>query len=400
MDGKGEYWWETGNRYEGDFKNDQLTGKGLYQWTNGDSYEGDLVNGIQNGHGKYIYKTGTVNEGFFLNGKYLNDAEYTEYRHKTDPVFAKQYDLDQYRKAFNSAYGSSDINAFIAKYGSNDLEGLVSKAKANLKIAIKREAAEAKERALQEYRDSYANSKNSYDYNQFILTYKKNDPEKLVIKAKTAKTAALKNEKENYESISRRSWSPNYKVKVTFKTSPGKAIAQLQKVVSAMKVRDPGGFLNPYWVPTFHASAAYDDKGVVIGEWYTSYYEGLSDWSRYLQREMKKLDNVEWNVAVLGETSRPRSNYGIPTPSPVQETRPATSSSVGASYKCDNNGGPGDSRLLAVCADGHKYNIFCWTSGAYAGQCDTQAFMGKYSYSYVIENTCKNRGGLTCLEKR
>lgn len=211
---------------------------------------------------------------------------------------------------------------------------------------------------------------------------------------------ANEKDKEEYDSVMNRYWSSGYKVKVTFTTDPGKAKRILQQVEDAVRVRDPGGWINPYWVPTFHASAAYNDKGVVIGEWYTSYYEGMGNWNRYLQRKMDKLNIKDWHVVALGETSRPQSNYATSTPSSVTGNRPAASTPSKAAYKCDNNGVQGDSRLLAVCSDGNKYNIYCWTSGAYTGQCDTQAFLGKYSYSYVIENTCKNRGGLTCLEKR
>ena len=35
MHGKGEYVWEDGIRYEGDFTLNHITGKGFYRWTDG-----------------------------------------------------------------------------------------------------------------------------------------------------------------------------------------------------------------------------------------------------------------------------------------------------------------------------------------------------------------------------
>ena len=45
---------DTGDKYNGTFKDNKLTGYGIYLWNNGDSYEGDFVNG--NMHGKGVYK--------------------------------------------------------------------------------------------------------------------------------------------------------------------------------------------------------------------------------------------------------------------------------------------------------------------------------------------------------
>jgi hypothetical protein len=319
--------------YTGDFTDDCMTGRGTLKWRSketfinkrGDKtekyasqleYVGEVVNGNATGEGtlKYIdgdsYKP-VVLTGFFFNNKLLSRDELHAYKMQNDIEYASNYKLEQYRQAFNSAYSSSDLQKFITQYQSNDSDGLIIKAKSKLPEALNREAAQAREQALREYRHSFEIASNSYEYNKFILKYTNNDPDDLVGKAKSLKSSALKSEKENFDSVSRASWSPNYKVKVTFKTSPGKAIDQLQKVVSAVKVRDPGGLFNPYWVPTFHASAAYDDKGIVVGEWYASYYIGFDDWNRYLIYEMSKLDIADWNVAVLGETKRPTSDYAV-----------------------------------------------------------------------------------------
>ncbi len=38
MEGKGIYYFNNGNRYEGDFKNDKREGKGIMYFNNGEKY--------------------------------------------------------------------------------------------------------------------------------------------------------------------------------------------------------------------------------------------------------------------------------------------------------------------------------------------------------------------------
>ena len=44
MDGKGIYYYNNGDRYEGDFRNHKKEGKGIYYYNDGDRYEGDFRN--------------------------------------------------------------------------------------------------------------------------------------------------------------------------------------------------------------------------------------------------------------------------------------------------------------------------------------------------------------------
>ena len=68
-DGKGRIeFLLTGDRYEGDFKNDKITGKGTYIWKNGCQYTGDFVNGEMNGEGKFTWPNGSEYEGEYANG--------------------------------------------------------------------------------------------------------------------------------------------------------------------------------------------------------------------------------------------------------------------------------------------------------------------------------------------
>ena len=59
---------QTGDEYEGDFLNDQITGTGRYIWSNKCEYEGGFLNGEMHGKGKYKWNDGNEYEGTYVNG--------------------------------------------------------------------------------------------------------------------------------------------------------------------------------------------------------------------------------------------------------------------------------------------------------------------------------------------
>ncbi len=61
-------YYATGDKYEGDFKYDQIDGKGKYTYRNGDVYNGDFENNKMNGRGIYNWVDGSKYEGEFKNG--------------------------------------------------------------------------------------------------------------------------------------------------------------------------------------------------------------------------------------------------------------------------------------------------------------------------------------------
>jgi len=69
MNGKGIFFWADGDRYEGDWVNDQMNGKGIFFWADGDRYEGDWVNDQMNGKGIFFWADGDRYEGDWVNGK-------------------------------------------------------------------------------------------------------------------------------------------------------------------------------------------------------------------------------------------------------------------------------------------------------------------------------------------
>lgn len=60
----------TGEEYEGDFEDNQITGFGQYRWSNGDSYLGTFLNGKMNGKGEYKWPQG----GYYI-GEYTNNIK-------------------------------------------------------------------------------------------------------------------------------------------------------------------------------------------------------------------------------------------------------------------------------------------------------------------------------------
>jgi uncharacterized protein (TIGR02145 family) len=58
----------SGDKYEGEWNNDQCSGKGIMVYASGDKYEGEWNNDQRTGWGKYTAKNGNIEEGYFENG--------------------------------------------------------------------------------------------------------------------------------------------------------------------------------------------------------------------------------------------------------------------------------------------------------------------------------------------
>ena len=49
-----------GDRYEGNWVNDEMSGQGVYTWANGARYEGEWANGRRTGYGTLYAKDGSI----------------------------------------------------------------------------------------------------------------------------------------------------------------------------------------------------------------------------------------------------------------------------------------------------------------------------------------------------
>ena len=61
----------AGDRYVGEFRDDQFHGQGNYIWQDGEQYVGEWKDGDFHGQGTYTFLDGATNEGIFENGEFL-----------------------------------------------------------------------------------------------------------------------------------------------------------------------------------------------------------------------------------------------------------------------------------------------------------------------------------------
>lgn len=76
-DGTGKYTWADGSTYEGGYKADRKNGTGVYSWADGSSYSGEYVNDVKNGKGVYIYANGDTYDGEFTDDVRQGEGTYT-----------------------------------------------------------------------------------------------------------------------------------------------------------------------------------------------------------------------------------------------------------------------------------------------------------------------------------
>ena len=68
--GKGKYKWDSGDVYDGNWVDGNMTGIGTYVWSNGNKYEGDWLNDTRTGSGTFTWADdGTKYVGSWKDGK-------------------------------------------------------------------------------------------------------------------------------------------------------------------------------------------------------------------------------------------------------------------------------------------------------------------------------------------
>ena len=80
--GQGTFIWADGDKYVGEYKNNEQNGQGTYTWANGDKYVGEYKNNEQHGHGTYTYSprsewAGHKYVGEFKDGLFSGKGTYT-----------------------------------------------------------------------------------------------------------------------------------------------------------------------------------------------------------------------------------------------------------------------------------------------------------------------------------
>ena len=78
--GEGTLTWFDGQQYTGQWKDDTMSGLGKYCFLNGSIYHGEYTNGLRQGKGKFTYADGGIYEGDFVKGKKSGHGTYTDPR--------------------------------------------------------------------------------------------------------------------------------------------------------------------------------------------------------------------------------------------------------------------------------------------------------------------------------
>ena len=68
---KGVYYYTNGDRYEYDYRSNNIEGKGVYYFNNGDIYKGDFKCGSKDGKGIFCWNSGDREMGDYYNDKQI-----------------------------------------------------------------------------------------------------------------------------------------------------------------------------------------------------------------------------------------------------------------------------------------------------------------------------------------
>lgn len=83
--------------------------------------------------------------------------------------------------------------------------------------------------------------------------------------------------------------SRNDTVMVIFKAK-GDVNSALTNIKAAMHTRDPGGFMNPYWIVSYFSEkvSMKTNCGVIIGQWYSGGFPYREAWEKIMDRSIQK----------------------------------------------------------------------------------------------------------------
>ena len=118
--------YDTGNRYEGEFKNDLREGYGIFYTSDGDRYEGEFKNELIEGYGIWYFSNGDRYEGEFKNNliegygiKYFCNGERYEGEFKND--LREGYGLMYFYNGnrYEGEFKNDLIEGYGIKYFSN-----------------------------------------------------------------------------------------------------------------------------------------------------------------------------------------------------------------------------------------------------------------------------------------
>lgn len=86
----------------------------------------------------------------------------------------------------------------------------------------------------------------------------------------------------------------NYdKVKVIISVKEGESIRDaMAEVKEHMHMKDPWGFINPYWITKFPDEAFWGNDAVIIGTWFQDDLYGWSTWIAKMKVKLQEMPSL------------------------------------------------------------------------------------------------------------
>jgi len=120
--GSGTYLWKDGDRYVGSFQSGQPDGVGAKYFINGDRYEGEWKSGRYHGQGKYYWRGGSRYEGEFKEGRFEGQGK--KYYPNGDH-YEGQFQQGQFHGY--GAYYWSTGDRYVGRFDKGNFDGLGAK---------------------------------------------------------------------------------------------------------------------------------------------------------------------------------------------------------------------------------------------------------------------------------
>ena len=95
FEGDGEFAFDTGSVYKGEWKNDNIEGLGVFETSSEGSYEGEFSKGAKSGEGVFSWNNGDTYEGEWKNDKMQGKGTYTT---KKDVVYKGIFDDNEFKE--------------------------------------------------------------------------------------------------------------------------------------------------------------------------------------------------------------------------------------------------------------------------------------------------------------
>jgi len=115
---QGTFSFTDGDKYVGEFQNDEMHGQGTYTYLDGDKYVGEFKKGLFNGQGTYTYADGDK-----YVGEYQNDVRHGQgtYTYADGDKYVGEYQNDV--RHGQGTYTYADGDKYVGEYQNDEMHG-------------------------------------------------------------------------------------------------------------------------------------------------------------------------------------------------------------------------------------------------------------------------------------